>query len=142
MNVNGGMFLAEMGREIDPMACSVPVRSFPAGGRTGEDAMTLLKALLIPGVILFAAALPASAEGPDDILPEAPAKALVVRACTACHQAPMVVAKRRTAEEWDEMIGKMVDRGAALTDAEQDQVYDYLVKYFGPETPAAESKGN
>ena len=104
--------------------------------------MTLLKTLLIPGAILFAAALPASAEGPDDILPEAPAKALVVRACTACHQAPMVVAKRRTAEEWDEMIGKMVDRGAALTDAEQDQVYDYLVKYFGPETPAAEPKGN
>jgi len=104
--------------------------------------MTLLRALLAPGLALFAAALPAAAEGPDDILPEAPAKALVVRACTACHQAPVVVAKRRTAEEWDEMIGKMVDRGAALTDAEQDQVYDYLVKNFGPEPAAAEPKGN
>ena len=38
------------------------------------------------------------------------------------------------------VIGKMVDRGAALTDAEQDQVYDYLVKNFGPEaSPAPEA---
>src|SRR5436190_23547901 len=104
--------------------------------------MTFLRAFLATGFLLAAAAAPASAEGPDDILPEAPAKALVVRACTACHQAPMIVAKRRTADEWDEMIGKMVDRGAALTDAEQDQVYDYLVKNFGPEPPVAEPKGN
>jgi hypothetical protein len=105
--------------------------------------MISLRALLAPGLVLAAAALPALAEGPDDILPEAPAKALVVRACTACHQAPTIVARRRTAEEWDEMIGKMVDRGAALTEGEQDQVYDYLVKNFGPEAaPPEPPKGN
>lgn len=69
---------------------------------------------------------------PNDALPEAPGKAVVVRACTSCHQAPMVVAKRRTADQWDEVIGKMIDRGARMTEAEQDQVYDYLVRYFGP----------
>jgi hypothetical protein len=81
---------------------------------------------------MLAVAASAVAAGPNDILPEAPAKALVVRACTGCHQASQVVAKRLTADEWDIMLGKMVDRGARLTDAEQDQVYDYLVKYFGP----------
>ena len=87
------------------------------------------------GVTAALAAASAIAAGPSDILPEAPAKALVVRACTGCHQASQVVAKRLTAEEWDVMLGKMMDRGARLTDGEQDQVYDYLVKYFGPVAP-------
>jgi hypothetical protein len=103
--------------------------------------MIIRRAALVLGLALMAPlvlpTLPAVAQGPNDILPEAPAKALVVRACTACHQAPQVVAKHRTAEDWDAMIGKMVDRGAMLSEDEQDQVYDYLVKYFGPEgTPA------
>lgn len=78
---------------------------------------------------LAAASAPAA---PNDVLPEGPGKALIVRACTNCHQAPMVIAKRRTADQWDEVIGKMVDRGARLTEAEQDQVYDYLTRNFGP----------
>lgn len=77
---------------------------------------------------------------PNDVLPESPAKAVVVRACTSCHQAPMVVAKRRTADQWDEVIGKMIDRGARMTEAEQDQVYDYLVRYFGPANAAPAGK--
>jgi len=87
------------------------------------------------GAMAAAAAASAIAAGPNDILPEAPAKVLVVRACTGCHQASQVVAKRLTPEEWDITLGKMMDRGARLTDAEQDQVYDYLVKYFGPAAP-------
>lgn len=99
--------------------------------------MTLRRAALVLIAAAVACALPALAEGPDDILPDAPAKVLVVKGCTACHQAAMVVAKRRTADEWDAMIGKMVDRGAPLTEDEQDQVYEYLVKYFGPEAAPA-----
>jgi hypothetical protein len=84
------------------------------------------------GGLALLAAMSAVAAGPNDILPEAPAKALVVRACTSCHQASQIVAKRLTPEEWDVTLGKMIDRGARLTEAEQDEVYDYLVKYFGP----------
>lgn len=93
--------------------------------------MALPRAL--PAAVLAAVAVtaPAGATGPNDVLPEAPAKVLVVRACTSCHQAAQIVAKRLTADEWDVMVGKMVDRGARLTEPEQDQVYDYLVKYFG-----------
>lgn len=94
--------------------------------------MRLRAAAPLAGLLLAAICTAALAAGPNDVLPEAPAKALVVRACTSCHQAPMVVAKRRTAEEWDEMVAKMVDRGAPLNEAEQDQVYAYLVKNFGP----------
>jgi hypothetical protein len=90
-----------------------------------------LIAVTLGGAALVGA-VSAGAAGPNDVLPDAPAKALVVRACTGCHQASQIVAKRLTAEEWDVTLGKMVDRGARLTDAEQDEVYDYLVKYFGP----------
>ena len=92
--------------------------------------MTSVQSLLAIGV--FALATQGLAAGPNDFLPEAPAKALVVRACTGCHQAPQIVTKRHTPEEWDGLLGKMVGRGAVLTEAEQDQVYDYLVAQFGP----------
>ena len=77
------------------------------------------------------------AAGPNDLLPEDPAKPVVVRACTSCHQAPQIVARRRTPDEWDEIVAKMVDRGARATEAEQAQISDYLAKHFGA---AAETK--
>lgn len=83
----------------------------------------------------------AFAEDTNTLLPEAPAKAVVVRACTSCHQSAVLVAKPHTADEWDEIIGKMVDRGAQLTDAEEDQVLAYLAKNFGPTAAAAPSSG-
>lgn len=89
-------------------------------------ALTVAAAACAAGLV---ASLPASAQ--DDLLPEAPGKALVVKACTGCHQAAVVVAQRRTPDAWDEVIGKMIDRGAILTEAEQDEVYAYLVKAFG-----------
>jgi hypothetical protein len=96
--------------------------------------------LLIASLFLLAqTAAPAQSAGPNDILPEAPAKVLVVRACTGCHAAPQIVVKRHTAEEWDEVVAKMVDRGAKLSEPEQDQVYAYLVRYFGPQ-PSRQSE--
>lgn len=69
------------------------------------------------------------------VFPDAPQRNLVVRACAACHAPEMVVAKPHTAEEWDDIIAKMVDRGAVATDEEQQQILDYLVKFFGVASP-------
>jgi hypothetical protein len=102
-----------------------------------------MKLLRAPAFALGALALmasPALAAGPNDLLPEAPAKAVVVRACTTCHQASQVVAKRHTAQEWEMLIGKMLSLGARLSDDEAEQVYDYLVKNFGPAPTAAAQK--
>lgn len=90
--------------------------------------------------LLAAAFAPALAAGPNDVLPEAPAKAIVIRACTNCHQAPQIVAKRLTPEAWDAMMGKMIDRGARMTEDEEAQVYDYLVANFGPLESTAAAK--
>jgi len=69
------------------------------------------------------------------VFPDAPQRNLVVRACAACHAPEMVVAKRHTPEEWDDIIAKMIDRGAVATDEEQQQILDYLVKFFGAASP-------
>jgi cytochrome c5 len=83
---------------------------------------------------------PAFAQAPTDPLPDDPAKMVIMSACTSCHDLGLITIKPRTADEWDRLIGKMVDRGAALTDAEQKQVLAYLVKNLGvkPEVGSAD----
>jgi hypothetical protein len=58
---------------------------------------------------------------------------VVVRACAPCHAPELVVAKRRSADDWDRIILAMVDRGAVADEAEQRQILEYLVDLFGPE---------
>ena len=67
-----------------------------------------------------------------NVFPAAPQRDLVVRACAACHAPELVVAKRHTVDEWDEIIAKMVDRGAVASEPEQQQILEYLAKFFGP----------
>jgi hypothetical protein len=57
---------------------------------------------------------------------------LAVHTCAACRAPEIVVAKRHTADEWDEIIAKMVDRGAVANGDEQQQILEYLAKFFWP----------
>jgi hypothetical protein len=82
----------------------------------------------------------AHAQNPNDGLPEGPGKELILRSCTMCHSAAQIVYKPRAPDDWTDLIGKMVDRGAALTPEEQDAVYAYLVKNFGAKS-ATTSEG-
>jgi cytochrome c5 len=65
------------------------------------------------------------------IFPQGPERALVVRACAACHAPELVVAKHHTPEEWDDIIAKMVDRGAVANEDEQQRILDYLLRFYG-----------
>jgi mono/diheme cytochrome c family protein len=78
-------------------------------------------------------------EPPSDsnsVLPAGRGRDLVIRACVACHPATQIVVKARTRDEWDELIGKMVDRGARASDEEQAIILEYLVEHFGPDAAA------
>lgn len=97
--------------------------------------------LALSTAILVACVPKAFAQSPDDALPEGPAKAIVLRACTGCHQPTVIVSKPHSADEWDDIVGKMIGRGAQLTDAEQDEVITYLAQNFGPK-PAAQAPGS
>jgi len=53
------------------------------------------------------------------------------RMCKPCHGLENVVREKRTKDRWAETVDDMVSRGAQGTDAEIDQVIDYLAAHFG-----------
>ncbi|MFM1887297.1 MAG: hypothetical protein RL026_2454 [Pseudomonadota bacterium] len=85
--------------------------------------------------LLMLAMLPGAAPDPASIslkvLPEGPNRSLVVERCGLCHPIEMVVAQRRTPDDWQRQVARMLDFGARLTPEEQDQVLDYLETVFG-----------
>lgn len=67
---------------------------------------------------------------PPKTFPPAPEHDLVVRVCSGCHVPEMITARRHTAEEWDDIIARMVDHGAKADDAQQEQILAYLVRFY------------
>lgn len=65
---------------------------------------------------------------------------VVVRACVPCHAPELVVAKRRTEDEWDRVIAAMIDRGAVADEDEQQRILEYLAQVFGPAPEAASAR--
>jgi competence protein ComEA len=70
-------------------------------------------------------------------LPDAPGKAVIIRACLPCHNVKVTTAKRATgsAEEWTQVVDKMISQGAELSDDEIDLTVRYLTTYYGPNSP-------
>jgi cytochrome c5 len=68
---------------------------------------------------------------PQDPLPEGDGKKLVVKLCTDCHGVEQIVAKKRTKEEWDDVISDMIQKGAEGKGEEFDAIVAYLTKNFG-----------
>ncbi len=79
---------------------------------------------------LAPSALAQSASAASLGLPSGNGRELVVRACTSCHQADKITAVGHTPDQWDQIIGKMIDKGAKATDSEQDQILNYLASHF------------
>ena len=89
-------------------------------------------------------AVPTSAPANQEVVPtSAPAKqeaavggsldgkALLEERCTKCHNLDRVSSKTKTADEWKGTVGRMVGKGANLSEAEQTAVIDYLAKTYG-----------
>jgi len=76
---------------------------------------------------LFALAfVGASAQGQDD----APAAAFR-RVCSNCHDAERILSTRRTRTQWEEVIEKMIDRGAEGTSDDFTTAEEYLMRVSG-----------
>ncbi len=94
--------------------------------------------------ICLGAVGPVSAQAPqEDLLPAGPGKDVVVRICTACHEAAQFANARHTPDEWDNEITKMQSAGAEMTAEEQLAISAYLAKNFPKPAPDAptDSKG-
>jgi competence ComEA-like helix-hairpin-helix protein len=83
-------------------------------------------ALLVVGVATIIAAIGAKAQDQND----APAAAFR-RVCSNCHDADRILATRRTRTQWEEVIEKMIDRGAEGTSDDFTTAEEYLLRVSG-----------
>ena len=79
---------------------------------------------------------PVLAQAPADPLPAGPGKDVVVKVCTACHDATQFAYARYTPDEWDNEINKMQSAGAEMTAEEQLAISAYLSKTFPKAAPS------
>jgi competence protein ComEA len=84
--------------------------------------------------LLFMTALIAAPIFAQD-LPDAPGKETTVRVCTACHGAEMWAGSNKSANDWDQTITTMTEKGLSINDADYATVLDYLSKNLGPVAP-------
>ena len=99
--------------------------------------------LAAPAALCLALVGPVLAQAPDDPLPAGPGKDVVVRVCTACHDATQFAFARYSPEGWDNEIAKMQGAGAEMTAEEQAAISAYLAKYLSkpaPDAPTDEAK--
>ena len=70
---------------------------------------------------------------PGDELPDGPAKKVLQRACTTCHDLEEVTKFKGyyTRAQWKDIVVTMRDYGASLQDAEVDALADYLASAIG-----------
>ncbi len=60
-------------------------------------------------------------------LPDAEGRAILQRSCTQCHDLQTAIGKTASREEWGQIIGRMAETGARVTQAEQQTLIQYLI---------------
>ena len=83
-------------------------------------------ALLVVGMAATLVTIGAKAQDQDD----APAAAFR-RVCSNCHDADRILSTRRTRTQWEEVIEKMIDRGAEGTSDDFTTAEEYLLRVSG-----------
>ena len=60
-----------------------------------------------------------------------PANDLFMQTCNRCHDAARITALRRTKTEWEEVINKMIERGATGSEEDFMTVFGFLRRHYG-----------
>jgi CO dehydrogenase/acetyl-CoA synthase alpha subunit len=68
-----------------------------------------------------------SAQSP---LPDGPGKKLVELVCSKCHSTDRIASRRLTKAEWREEVTEMLQEEDDVTEAEKDEIVEYLAKSF------------
>jgi hypothetical protein len=59
-------------------------------------------------------------------------KRLVTEQCTKCHTLAPVEVSRKTYQEWERTVYRMMAKGASLDGREAEAIIDYLSDTYGP----------
>jgi quinoprotein glucose dehydrogenase len=102
-----------------------------------ESVDTLKQAQAKPENAASAASAVASAASAPNHLPPGPGHDLMVRVCSSCHSPEVAANQHLSPQEWNSVVQNMSARGAVATDAEFDQITDYLARSFPRTAPPA-----
>lgn len=73
---------------------------------------------------------------------EHPGKALLETVCASCHAPAVITEQPRTKSGWTEVFEQMIQYGASASDAQFDEIFDYLIRHHSivnvNKAPAAE----
>jgi glyoxylase-like metal-dependent hydrolase (beta-lactamase superfamily II) len=97
---------------------------YAAIGRPLRDMKDILSAQV--------AATPAPGPRGGAAAPLPAGRQILERACSNCHNLQRVERKREETE-WRAIVGRMQERGAAISDFDVETLLEYLVKTFGPQ---------
>ena len=86
-----------------------------------------------PSAATPSAATPSAATPSAAMQPAADAKgaATFARVCSLCHDGARILSNRRSKSQWTEVIEKMMERGAQVSDEDFEVVMDYLLRHYG-----------
>jgi len=73
----------------------------------------------------------APAAGGQFVLAQGPGVDVFQRTCVLCHTPDRIVANRKSRTEWDEVIDKMITRGAQVNDDNYGTIEEYLLRNYG-----------
>lgn len=85
-------------------------------------------------ISMFAIVSLSAAQSPADP-PAGPGLDLVKRSCVNCHDIYMIIAKRKTPDQWAQTMELMAARGAEVTPEEMQVIEEYLSRNFSEERP-------
>jgi mono/diheme cytochrome c family protein len=89
------------------------------------------------------ASVPLWAQQPASEPPAGAGLELIQRSCISCHDIYMITTKRKTPQQWAEVMDLMAARGAEVTPEEMQIIEEYLSQNFpaaGTEPAATEHK--
>src|SRR5829696_4640953 len=91
----------------------------------------LVLSTLLAAVPAGQAPAQSTAQQPATSAADDPATELFIQTCNRCHDAARITAVRRTKTEWEEVINKMIERGAQGSEEDFMTVFGYLRRYYG-----------
>lgn len=88
---------------------------------------------LLASLLAFTGTLAAQNSPSEDDLPEGEGKALLVEACSSCHELREVTKFRGyySRAQWREIVLTMQEYGAPVDEAQVEVLSDYLGTHFG-----------
>jgi competence ComEA-like helix-hairpin-helix protein len=98
---------------------------------TGSFVLGMAACALVASTFIAAAPVTRVVAQQAPAVADDPAVGVFTETCGKCHDAARIVAMRRTSAEWEDIIKKMIEKGAPGTEKDFETVFDYLLRHYG-----------